>query len=249
MRYVEGETLDSIINKLAAGDADYHARYTFAERVQLFLGVLHAIEYAHSKGILHCDIKPSNIMVGRYGEVFVMDWGIATTRRNASEASMVGTPAYMSPEQATPGCVIDERSDIYSLTTVLYELLTLQYYLPGYTQPSKLLAAVVSQRHRSAIRVQSKHQPHVPIELSWFLAKGLEKDPDQRYQTVTEMISELQRARTGHFPVKCHLSLVKWLSGLGSRLIDLNPGLGFLTSLAVVALFGFALIQLVRIIG
>jgi len=248
MRYIEGETLDAIIRKLADGDPEYHRRYPFAERAQIFLGVLHAIEYAHSKGILHCDIKPSNIMVGRYGEVFMMDWGIATPRSRASEASLIGTPAYMSPEQAAPNRTIDERSDIYSLCVVFYELLTLQYYLPGHATPSELFAAIGTQRQRLAMRVLSKHQPPVPVELAWFVDKGLAKNPDERYPSVSEMVGELQRVRSGRFPIKCQISFVKWFAGLGSRLVDLYPPIGFVTTVLVLALFGFAIVQLARII-
>ena len=77
MKFVEGETLESIIAKLSAGDPAYHARYSYERRIEIFLGLLHALEYAHANGVVHRDIKPANVMVGRYGEVVLMDWGIA----------------------------------------------------------------------------------------------------------------------------------------------------------------------------
>jgi serine/threonine-protein kinase len=69
MKYVEGETLESIIEKLAAKDPAYEAKYSIEVRTELFLGVLHALEYSHAQGIVHRDLKPANIMIGRYGEV------------------------------------------------------------------------------------------------------------------------------------------------------------------------------------
>src|SRR5262249_26554491 len=124
MKFVDGETLESIIDKLAAGDRAYHAKFGFERRVQIFLALLEAVRFAHTRGIVHRDIKPANVMVGAYGEVVLMDWGIAKslhgdsvpeeTPRPLVHASgsrrgtlfetqlgqLVGTPAYMSPEQA-----------------------------------------------------------------------------------------------------------------------------------------------------
>src|SRR5262249_34071470 len=124
MKYVEGETLESIIDKLARKDPETTSKYTFEVRIELFLGVLHALEDAHENGIVHGDIKPANVMVGRYGEVVLRDWGIAKpigagrdpaamadgeiegdgSQRGRMYAtrvgSLIGTPAYMSPEQA-----------------------------------------------------------------------------------------------------------------------------------------------------
>jgi serine/threonine-protein kinase len=252
MRYVEGETLEAIIGKLAAGDAAYHRRFTFEHRAQIFLGVLNAVNYAHSKQIIHRDIKPSNIMVGPYGEVVVMDWGIAkkkTVAAGSAEAialgdtldtkaagshrdpvfrtchgSLVGTPAYMSPEQAAAKTdEIDERSDIYSLCVVFYELLALQHYLPGRTTVPEMLAAVMKDRHVQAARVKQTVQPQVPAELSWFIERGLEKDPAKRYQSVAEMHDELQRVLAGGFAVQCYVTFLKRVGSALVRFVDQRP--------------------------
>ena len=69
MKYVEGETLEHVIEKLAAGDGDYHARYPFTRREEIFRQILHGVQYAHDRGMIHRDIKPANVMIGRYGEV------------------------------------------------------------------------------------------------------------------------------------------------------------------------------------
>jgi serine/threonine-protein kinase len=252
MRYVEGETLEAIIAKLAAGDEAYHRRFTFEHRAQIFLGVLNAVNYAHSKQIIHRDIKPSNIMVGPYGEVVVMDWGVAkkkTVGEGSREAialgdtldtkaassgrdpifrtrhgSLVGTPAYMSPEQAAAKTdEIDERSDIYSLCVVFYELLALQHYLPGRTTVSEMLAAVMKDRHVHAASIKQTVQPQVPAELGWFLEKGLEKDPAKRYQSVAEMHDELQRVLAGGFAVQCYVTFIKRVGNGLLRFVDQHP--------------------------
>ena len=77
MKYVDGETLASIISRLHEGDREYHHRYGFEARLDLFSGLLRALQYAHEQGMLHRDVKPENIMVGHFGEVMLTDWGIA----------------------------------------------------------------------------------------------------------------------------------------------------------------------------
>jgi serine/threonine protein kinase len=268
MRYIEGETLEHVIAKLAEGDDAYHARFPFEHRVQVFLGVLNAIAYAHGKQIIHRDIKPSNIMVGPFGEVVVMDWGIAK-KRDATEpvgdgaapvahdaheqlfltrhGSLVGTPAYMSPEQAMGATDrIDERSDVYALCVVLYELLSLQHYLPGRSTVPEMLSAVADDVHVKASFVTSAHQTPVPAELGWFIEKGLEKDPDARYQSVNEMIATLEHAMAGAFPVQCPVTFLKRVGSESVRFVDRHPLVSMAGTASVVglAVFGFVEILL-----
>jgi serine/threonine-protein kinase len=263
MRYVEGETLESIIEKLAAGDSAYHQRYTFERRVQLFIGILHAIEYAHAKSIVHRDIKPANIMVGPHGEVLVMDWGVAK-RRGAADVrttdegspddlyrtragSLVGTPAYMSPEQARGDVeTIDERSDIYSLCVLFYELLALTHYLPGHTTVPAMLAAIADGDHVNASRTSHPHQTPVPAELGWFVERGLAKDPAQRFQSTGEMLADLYQVLGGHFAVQCPVTFMKRVGGEGVRFADRHPLLcmvGLATLVSLVAFGAFALVR------
>jgi serine/threonine protein kinase len=164
MKYIQGETLEHVIDRLAEGDAEYHARYTFARRMEVFTAVLRAVQYAHAQGYVHRDLKPANIMVGAYGEVVVMDWGLARRLRDAPESlaagpspsvqpgsprartldgSLLGTPAYMSPEQSRGELhLVDEVSDVYALGVIFHELLSLRHYLHAHSSVTATLLAV-----------------------------------------------------------------------------------------------------------
>lgn len=242
MKHLEGETLEAILAKLRQGDAGAHARFTFPVRVQIILGVLNALGYAHRKGFLHRDLKPANIMVGPYGEVTVMDWGLARRKRSAEGAapgatstspreaammqtlvgSVMGTPLYMSPEQAQGAHdKLDERSDIYSLAVVMYEMLFLRHYLEGRESLTDVLEGVKTAA--PDLEARSPHQTNVPVELVWFVSKGLKKDPAKRFASVEEMTGELQALIEGRIHVQCQRTALK--SGLHRilRMVDSHP--------------------------
>ncbi len=258
MKHVEGETLEQIIERLAAGDPDYHARYTFTARVALFMGLLRALDFAHARGYVHRDLKPANVMVGRYGEVVLMDWGVAkrcgsqahaqpqptadaaraeaeadasrnvtarerffTTRRGA----LVGTPAYMSPEQARGEVeTIDERSDIYSACALFYELLSLRHYLGERENLTAMLLAVQSEMP-SFTFAGTTHaaQGSPPAELLHFAHRGLEKDPAARFASVREMIDQLEATLDGRVKVQCPVTFTKRLTRELGRFVDRRP--------------------------
>ncbi len=153
MKLVKGRTLQAVLNALKDGNTEATKEYTQAALLTVFRKVCDAMAFAHAKGILHRDLKPENIMVGEYGEVLVMDWGLAKIlgERDAAgavkaaatdtgdygmtlEGEVMGTPQYMSPEQAE-GMVadLDTRSDIYSLGGILYAILTLHPPVGGST--------------------------------------------------------------------------------------------------------------------
>ncbi len=224
MKYVDGETLESIIDKLAAGDRATHAQYGFERRVQIVVALLEALAFAHKKGIVHRDIKPANVMVGAFGEVVLMDWGIAKQLRSegVSEVGasplhasghakrgalfetvageLVGTPAYMSPEQAR-GEPVDERSDLYSLSVLFHELLCLRHPLAEKQSLAEMIHAITSEPTPLAGAVSSPHQANVGMDLTWFVRKGLAKHPANRFQSAEEMLERLAARAEGKVPI------------------------------------------------
>ena len=199
MPVVCGETLQDVVKALRAGEPEAARRWSITRLMPLFLQACQAIAYAHEKGVLHRDLKPSNIMVGRHGEVQVLDWGLAKVVRTAgievdlaalgTEVGLVmGTPAYMSPEQAQ-GEVASERSDVYSLGAILYELLTLKRSFPHAS--GDLLAAVL--RDEPMAPRQAAPERGVPLALEAACLKAIEKRASRRQQSVQELADEVQQ--------------------------------------------------------
>ena len=259
MRCVQGETLESVIERLAAGDSLAHAQWTHERRVHVFRQLLDAVAFAHERGFVHRDIKPANVMVGRWGEVFLMDWGIAKPvgapdlpvapgedpsgtggRVTSTHAgAILGTPAYMSPEQAA-GKPVDARSDVYALSVLLHELLGLKHYLDHCTTVEAVLDGVQHAHAPAPSFIPSPHQPPAPMDLSWFVRKGLEKDPSRRYQSVRQMIERLDAREEGLIPIQCHVTLTKRTVRELLRFVDHHPML-FTAALSVFIVAGIGL--------
>jgi serine/threonine-protein kinase len=135
MRRIIGKTLHAILDELRKGDPAAKERYTLHFLLQAFATVCLTVDYAHSRNVVHRDLKPANIMLGDFGEVYVLDWGlarildpeaaVAETPRLTTPGSMLGTPLYMAPEQMIRPDV-DASADVFSLGLILFEILTLQ---------------------------------------------------------------------------------------------------------------------------
>ncbi len=212
MKLVQGENLENAI--AIAGEERLHPE-TLAELLKIFVKVCEAVAFAHSRGVIHRDLKPANIMVGEFGQVYVMDWGIARILPKAAElgrrvqlprgeggagdldtpGTIVGTPRYMAPEQVQGlHDVTDERADIFALGGTLYHILT------GH-------APYIEQNYFSLlVQVQTcEIQPpqeipgceRVPPELVRITLKALARKPEDRYATVVELQRDVERFMRG----------------------------------------------------
>ncbi|HEY7638887.1 MAG TPA: tetratricopeptide repeat protein [Steroidobacteraceae bacterium] len=178
---------------------------TISERLSLFVQVCQAIQHAHQKGIIHRDIKPSNVLVTMHDGVplaKVIDFGIAKAIRgrltdqtlHTEIDRIIGTPAYISPEQTDPTqAAVDTRSDIYSLGVLLYELLTGQTPFDA-LELSRASMDELRERLRSVDPPRpSRRVGTLAVDMDWIVMRCLEKEPARRYQAVTALIEDVER--------------------------------------------------------
>lgn len=151
-----------------------------------------ALEFAHSHGIVHRDVKPANILLDELGDAWVTDFGLARIESDGGmtmTGDLVGTLRYMSPEQTLAKRVtVDHRSDVYSLGATLYELLSLQTLFDG-TDRADLLKKIAFEEPKAP----SKIDKNVPKDLETIVLKALQKNPDDRYQSALYLADDLQR--------------------------------------------------------
>jgi serine/threonine-protein kinase len=265
MKYVDGVTLEDVIEKLKAGEPDAAARYTIARRVEIFVGILRALEYAHQRGIIHRDLKPANVMVGNNGEVILMDWGVARpiarpepdapthdlaatdpSRASATHAgALIGTPLYMSPEQAAGrNSALDARSDLYAACQLFYELLSLHHRFEDQTNLVQLLAAIQLTDSGSDVHLfRRQHLIGVPAELAHFLRRGLSLKPDDRWPSASDMLFELAMIQDGRCRVQCAATGMKRSTREFTLLVDQSP----MRAMALVASVGMSLVALLGV--
>ncbi|MHB9140169.1 MAG: serine/threonine-protein kinase, partial [Victivallaceae bacterium] len=187
MRKVNGHSLKQYIDSVKSADESLQLM-KIEEILLIFLKICDAMEYAHSKGQIHQDIKPENIMIGNFGEVFLIDWGSSSS--NDEEVCL--TPAYMSPEQAATGYA-DERSDVFCLAATLFHVLTLR--LPTMAETTRELW---TKRCQGIIDpLTNEERKKVPPPLMAIALKGLEANPEKRYQTVAELSRDLKQYQGG----------------------------------------------------
>jgi serine/threonine protein kinase/tetratricopeptide (TPR) repeat protein len=180
MEYVRGEDLKRLIRKmgqLSAGQA-----------IPIAKQICEGLAEAHRLGVVHRDLKPQNIMVDEDGNAKIMDFGIARSLRErgiTGPSVLIGTPEYMSPEQAEAK-EVDQRSDIYSLGIILYEMATSHVPFEGDT------ALSIAMKHKTEIPKDPREfNPQIPEELSRLILKCMEKEKERRYQQVDEILSAL----------------------------------------------------------
>ncbi len=184
MEYVPGETLAEVIRRKAA--------VTIAEKLRWIEDLCAGAAYAHQVGVIHRDIKPTNLMIDRAGRLKILDFGIArmlggTPASNAT--ALIGTPGYMAPEQIL-GSPVDHRADIFSIGVVAYELLSYTEAFPGETVPA-ITHRIVSGSPPTLTQIL----PDVPADLAAAVERALHKDASERFPDADSMRVAISRAR------------------------------------------------------
>jgi hypothetical protein len=219
MRLVQGKTLEETIN--AAGAARLLPE-KLGDLLSILVKICDAVSFAHSRGIIHRDLKPSNVMISSFGQVYVMDWGVARSAPKSSESgsegreepvssdppgALIGTPSYMAPEQLRgENDQVDERTDVFALGATLYQILT--------GQPPRLphsVHAVV--RNRTPVPIPAPEEivkdGVVPAELSRIAQRAMSTDAADRYASANELKSDVERFLRGAW----HLPRVRFAAG------------------------------------
>jgi len=244
MRLVPGETLTQAIDR----------RSTLPERLALLphlIAVTEALAYAHSRGVIHRDLKPHNVLIGEFGETVVIDWGLAKEHGDSNDepristpalpeltqvGSVVGTPCFMAPEQAR-GDDLDERADVFALGALLYNVLA---GAPPYwdrSHDSKELIQAVLTRPPTPI---AELAPAAPADLLSIVERAMERDPEKRYANAGEIAAELHRFAAG----RLLLSRDYRIRDLLARWIRKHRAL---VALGSAALLGLAIVGVVAI--
>jgi serine/threonine protein kinase/tetratricopeptide (TPR) repeat protein len=181
MDFVEGQDLRALLKE--------RGKFPPNEAALIMLQICRALEAAHAEHVIHRDLKPQNIMLDRKGRVYVMDFGIARSAHvpgMTHTGALIGTPEYMSPEQAR-GENLDERSDIFSLGVILYEILTGKSPYPSDTP-----LATLWKRIQEPVTPPSKIEPDLPLLLNDIVVRALEIEPEERFASAREMAHHLE---------------------------------------------------------
>lgn len=210
MKKLSGRDLCDILDSIAAGDEETIRRFPLDQLISVLIRIGQCLAFAHSLGVVHRDLKPSNIMVGDYGEMTLLDWGLAKvvdmadddeveqlTRSGQKEipgrltgrGDVQGTPFYMSPEQATETADVDGRTDIYNMGIILFEMLTKRSLMSG-----RSFKEIKDKILNDPVLAPSDVMPRGAIdpELNAICLKALLKNPNDRYASMEQLTADLR---------------------------------------------------------
>ncbi len=230
MRRLRGETLEAILERLRNKDSQARAEYTRHRLLASFQRVCLAVDFAHKKGVVHRDMKPGNIMFGDFGEVYVLDWGLArlvearSSDRDLPPSSerapvaddsgaetdvgaILGTPGYMAPEQILGQIEeIDARTDVYSLGVVLFEILTHEPLFTASAANAIFRQTLQGVETRPSLRTPDRD---IDPELDAIVVRATKTAPEDRFQTARELHDALERYLSGDRDVEQRRALAR----------------------------------------
>ncbi len=232
MKKLGGRDMSDILDQISANHQPTVDQYPLEAMLNVLIQAAQCLAYAHNSGVVHRDMKPANIMIGDYGEVMVLDWGLAKvwdmddnddvdqlirsgkqvmSGRLTGRGDVQGTPFYMSPEQAVETGDVDERSDIYSMGIILFEVLTSESYMSG-----KNFKEIKRKLQEGPVREPARVAPKkkIPPELNAICVKALQRQPVDRYQKMSMMADDMRAAMLGN-PVSVYRepflsAILKW---------------------------------------
>jgi serine/threonine-protein kinase len=213
MELIHGEDLESLIEKLKKKDHGYLQKYSQVTLLDLFVKLCDAVSYAHSKNVLHLDLKPANIQIGQFGEILVCDWGLAKIigqedndnfddllfnpdllNHYTLSGQLKGTPGYMAPEQIEPNLQVEKTADIYALGALLYTLLTYHPPIEGQTE-TVLQNTVLGNISPIATTHADKN---LPSSLIAIVEKAMALRPEERYISVEQLQQDVRYYLAGY---------------------------------------------------
>jgi eukaryotic-like serine/threonine-protein kinase len=222
MRRVRGVTMEQVIDALRAGDPDFTARFSRRKLLTAFDNVCLAVDFAHARGVVHRDLKPSNVMLGDFGEVHILDWGVAKvgdlgeplervsvdiedSKATTEAGAFMGTLGYIAPEQLR-GEAVTPQADVYALGATLFELLACTPLHAGPRSTEIVTSTLEGVDARPSVRAPERD---VPPELEAICVKATERDPAKRYSSAREMHDAIERFLDGDRDVEQRRELAR----------------------------------------
>ncbi len=260
MELLPGDSLKDIVSGLKSSKADYVSRYSLDALLSIYQKICDAMAYTHSRGVLHLDLKPSNIRVGPFGDVFVCDWGLARIVREADSSetqepgeldgdelndftlsgTLKGTPGFMAPEQASGAVVKTVQTDIYALGAILYMLLVHEIPVRGDSAnevlENTLAGKIVPPR-------RCKPQAKVPVSLEAVALKALSLRQEDRYGMVQDLQAEISNYMTGYATEAEDAGVLRRIVLLTQR----HANIALLSVMSLVVLVAIGVIAIIRV--